>query len=99
MELILGLRPMTHYDAGATPMYSAFAKQPDLAPYDVEKPRVSLTEHNTENGVAADESRHMDFEDADLNDDDELNDVLWRAIRKTAPPPPSRSFNSRTAGE
>jgi len=99
MELILGLRPMTHYDAGATPMYSAFANQPDLAPYDVEKPRVSLTEHNTENGVAADESRHMDFEDADLNDDDELNDVLWRAIRKTAPPPPSRSFNSRTAGE
>ena len=25
MELILGLRPMTHFDAGATPMAAAFA--------------------------------------------------------------------------
>ncbi|MGH9613754.1 MAG: alkaline phosphatase family protein, partial [Bryobacteraceae bacterium] len=97
MELILGLRPMTHFDAGATPMYSAFGSQPDLAPYDVEKPRVSLTERNPENGAAADASRHMDFEDADLNDDDALNDVLWRAIRKTAPPAPSRSINSRAS--
>ena len=34
----------------------------------------------------------MDFEEADEIDDDELNDILWRAIRKDAPPPPVRSI-------
>ena len=27
MELILGMRPMTHFDAGAAPMFAAFAKE------------------------------------------------------------------------
>jgi hypothetical protein len=36
----------------------------------------------------------MDFRDADLNDDDALNAVLWRAIRKTEPPAPVASFFS-----
>ena len=34
----------------------------------------------------------MNFEEADEIDDDELNDILWRAIRKDAPPPPVRSY-------
>jgi hypothetical protein len=37
----------------------------------------------------------MNFEEADQNDDDELNDILWRAIRHDAPPPPVRSFFGR----
>ena len=37
----------------------------------------------------------MNFEEADENDDDELNDILWRAIRKDAPPPPMRSIFGR----
>jgi hypothetical protein len=41
-------------------------------------------------GVAA--SNRMRFDEADENDDDELNDILWRAIRKDAPPPPVRSY-------
>ena len=41
-------------------------------------------------GAAA--SSRMDFDEADENDDDELNDILWRAIRKDAPPPPVRSY-------
>jgi hypothetical protein len=34
----------------------------------------------------------MDFSEADLNDDDELNDILWRAIKRTEPPVPVRSY-------
>jgi hypothetical protein len=34
----------------------------------------------------------MRFDREDENDDDELNDLLWRAIRKDAPPPPVRSY-------
>jgi hypothetical protein len=33
MELILHLRPMTHFDAGARPMIASFSQQPSPAPY------------------------------------------------------------------
>ena len=35
---------------------------------------------------AAAASKRMNFDEADEIDDDELNDILWRAIRKDAPP-------------
>jgi hypothetical protein len=33
IELILGLPPMTQFDAGALPLYAAFAATPDFTPY------------------------------------------------------------------
>jgi hypothetical protein len=97
MELILGLNPMTHYDAGATPMYSAFTKNPVLTPWQAEKPRTSLTERNPAASAGARPSgdEAMDFREADENNDEALNEVLWRAIRKTEPPAPVASFFSR----
>jgi DNA-binding beta-propeller fold protein YncE len=99
MEFLLGLKPMTHFDAGARPMTAAFQSQPNAAPYAAEKPRIALDEKNPAAGVpsgpAAARASHMNFEEADLNDDDELNDILWRAIRKDAPPPPVRSMFGR----
>jgi YVTN family beta-propeller protein len=92
MEFLLGLRPMTHFDAGARPMTSVFQKTPDPTPYIAEKPRIPLDQKNPSNTPAAAESRGMRFDEADLNDDDALNDALWRAIRKDAPPPPVRSY-------
>ena len=97
MELILGLNPMTHYDAGATPMFASFAKDPVLDPWQAEKPRTPLDERNPVStaGVSAAQDAAMDFREADENDDDALNAVLWRAIRKTDPPAPVASFFSR----
>jgi DNA-binding beta-propeller fold protein YncE len=93
IEFLLGLRPMTHFDAGARPMTAAFQSTPDPAPYVAEKPRISLTEKNPPNAPGAAASLMMDFKEADRIDEDELNDVLWRAIRNdVAPPPPVRSF-------
>jgi YVTN family beta-propeller protein len=46
MELILGLRPMTTFDAGARPMSNALQSTPDLRPYTAEKPRISRIERN-----------------------------------------------------
>jgi DNA-binding beta-propeller fold protein YncE len=74
MEFLLGLHPMTHFDAGARPMTAAFQSRPDPAPY------------------AAARAALRNFDEADRNDDDELNDILWRAIRKDTPPPPVRSY-------
>ncbi len=95
MELILHLHPMTHFDAGARPMFAAFAEQASTAPYQAEKPRISLDERNPAVSSTASRSARLDFSKEDLNDDDEVNDILWRAIRGTEPPPPVRSMFAR----
>ncbi len=94
IEFLLGLQPMTQFDAGARAMTASFQRQPDPAPYTAEKPRIPLDQRNPDS-PAARASAHMDFDEADQNDDDALNDMLWRAIRKDAPPPPVRSYFSR----
>jgi DNA-binding beta-propeller fold protein YncE len=92
IELILGLRPMTQFDAAARPMWAAFTSKPDARPYTAEQPKTSLTERNPAANPTAARSARLDFSDADRIDDDELNDILWRAIRKTEPPAPVRSY-------
>ncbi len=91
MELIGGLRPMTHFDAAARPMFGTFSRQGDPRPYAALPPQVSLTERNPANAPGAKQSARMDFSDADKADDDELNAVLWRAIKGTEPPAPVTS--------
>jgi hypothetical protein len=95
MELILGLRPMTHFDAGARPMSAAFAATADNTPYTAEKPRISLTERNPEKSPTAARSRKLDFSGPDRVPDDELNAILWLAIKGTDPPAPKRSYFSK----
>ena len=92
MELILGIRPMTHFDAGARPLIAAFAAAPNPAPYAAESPRISLQQRNLAQSATAARSAKLDFSDADRIDDDELNAILWRAIKGTEPPAPVRSF-------
>ena len=96
MEFLLGLHPMTHFDAGARPMTASFQTTPDPAPYTAEKPRIPLDRQNPPHAPGAAASNRMNFEEADENDDDELNDILWRAIRKDAPPPPGAQLFRRS---
>jgi hypothetical protein len=91
IEMILGLRPMTQFDAAAPPMTAVFQATPDLAPYTIEKPRTPLDAHNPPR-AAGEVADNMKFDREDENDDDALNDLLWRAIRKDNPPPPVRSY-------
>ncbi len=92
IEFLLGLRPMTQFDAAARPMTAAFQAAPDPAVYTAEKPRIPLDAKNAATAPAAAASNRMNFDEADQVDDDELNDILWRAIRKDQPPPPVRSY-------
>jgi hypothetical protein len=95
MELILGLRPMTHFDAAARPMAAAFSNTADTRPYAAEKARMPIDTRNPAVSATAARSERLDFSEADRIDDDELNDILWRAIRNTEPPSPVRSYFSR----
>ncbi len=76
IELLLGLPPMTIYDALAPPMYDAFALQPDLRPYDVIAPQIDDTVKNTRTAYGAAQSERMDFREADAADPRALNDIL-----------------------
>ena len=93
MEIILGLRPMTTYDAGARPMSAVFRASSSPEPYTLEKPRTSLEDRNPAHSATARRSMCMRFEDADEIDDDELNAILWAAIKgpDTPMPVPVRS--------
>ncbi len=95
MEMILGMRPMTHFDAGARPMASAFSSKPDLTPYKAVPAKISINERNPAASPTAARSARLDFSEADRIDDDELNEILWRALRKTEPPAPVRSMFAR----
>ncbi|MBA3975922.1 MAG: hypothetical protein C0504_17085 [Candidatus Solibacter sp.] len=95
MELILGLHPMTMHDAGARPMHAAFRNQADTRPYEKAEARVGLEERNPATSPTAARSLRMQWDEADMIDDNELNEILWLAVRGTAPPPPVRSYHGR----
>ena len=97
MELILGLHPLTTYDAGARPMFSLFSDVAAAGPYVAEQARIPLTTRNPSNTASAARSARMRFVEADEIDDDELNEILWAAIKgpKVQMPAPVASRFSR----
>lgn len=95
IELILGLKPMTVFDAGARPMANAFQSTPNLAPYRNEPPRVALDDTNPAHSATAERSMKLDFSASDMADEHELNDILWIAIKGTPPPAPVHSRFAR----
>jgi YVTN family beta-propeller protein len=87
MELILGLQPMTQFDAAATPMFNCFQSTPNLAPYKALPANVDLDERNR--ATAWGGNFEMDFATEDAADDLMLNEVIWRAIRGEHSPMPA----------
>jgi DNA-binding beta-propeller fold protein YncE len=91
--LILGLRPMSQFDAAACPMYAAFWEKADFSPYQHLVPDTDLKARNSYTAWGADLSAKMDFSTADAADDLLLNEVIWRSVKGPhAPmPPPVRA--------
>ncbi len=93
MELVLGLPPMSHYDAAAPPLVNAFQGTPVLTAYRRLTPAFALDEKNPANAAGAALSRSMDFSDADLTPEEPLNEVIWQSVKgpDSKMPPPRRS--------
>jgi hypothetical protein len=92
MELILGLPPLTQYDASATPMWRCFDSVAKPFPFKAIIPQVDLNENNTALSEWQRRSEMFDFAKEDANDDVEFNRVLWHGIKGDVPyPGPRRS--------
>lgn len=91
MELILGLKPMSQFDAAAMPMFASFQEKPDLTPYTLKPVEVDLTATNAKTAWGGKASQRMDFSKEDAADDLQLNEVIWRSVRGAdSPMPPPR---------
>ena len=93
MELILGLRPMSQFDAAARPMYNAFQKEPKLDTYKHVVPDVDLKTVNLKSAYGAQLAETWDFSKEDAIDDLIFNEVIWRSVRgaNSPMPPPVRA--------
>jgi YVTN family beta-propeller protein len=101
MELILGLPPLSQYDAAARPLFAAFTDTPDLTPLHHEVARIDLDAINPKTAYGAERSARMDFSEYDRVDDFELNEILWRSLKGAdAPLPPAvrQAIASRPTG-
>ena len=89
MELILGLQPMSQFDAAARPMYASFQAEPNLAPYKHREANVDISAVNPATAWGAEISQRLDFSKEDIADDLLLNEVVWRSVRGADSPMPA----------
>lgn len=93
IELILGLPPMSQYDAGATPMWRCFTATPDYALYQALAASVNLNDRNTATTASAKLSELFDFSKEDSVPDLLFSEVIWKAVKgeHSKMPAPRRS--------
>jgi hypothetical protein len=81
MELILGLQPLTQYDAAANPMFNSFGDRPSTRPYDAIKPAQPLDQPNPADAPLASQSAQMDFSREDQAPEQVLNQAIWKSVK------------------
>jgi hypothetical protein len=94
IELMLGLNPMTRFDAVAAPFAACFTDRPDFSPYRAVPNRIRLDDMNPPpralKGVArfwAEKSMGLDWSGVDTADWDTLNRIVWHSLHGEKPYP------------
>jgi phospholipase C len=88
IELILGLPPMSQYDAAATPMWRCFTSQPTPSGFKALGPYTDLSEKNIAFNEWQKMSEEFDFSSEDRAPEELLNRVLWYAVKGSDSPYP-----------
>jgi len=88
IELILGLPPMSQYDAAAIPLWRCLNNSPDHAPFTARPARVNLDDINLAENRWQQMSEKFDFTAEDRINDSDFNEVLWRAVKGLDSPCP-----------
>jgi YVTN family beta-propeller protein len=90
MELILGLPPMTQYDAASNTLWRCFNNTPDHLPFNARPCQVDLNDKNLAENKWQALSETFDFSVEDRVNDFDFNEVIWRAVKGLdSPCPPS----------
>ncbi len=90
IELILGLPPMSQYDAAATPIWRCFNKEATHPSFKARPAGYDLNEVNTGHNVWQELSETFNFSKEDRVDDAAFNTVIWKAVKGlNSPCPPS----------
>jgi YVTN family beta-propeller protein len=101
IELILGLPPMSQYDAAATPMWRCFSDSANGAQFTALPAQVDLNERNLAINKWQQMSEEFDFAAEDRAPDAEFNQVLWVAVKgegSVCPPPVHAAFLKASEG-
>jgi DNA-binding beta-propeller fold protein YncE len=89
MGLILGLDPMTQFDAAATPMYQSFQATSDTTPYRLIPAKVDVNATNSPTAWGAKLSEQLDLSKEDAADDLLFGDIVWRSVKGADHPMPA----------
>jgi len=81
IELILGVKPMSQYDAAATTMWRCFSKTADLTPFNSKPLQVDINKKNTAENTWQRKSETFDFTKEDRVPDNEFSEVIWKAVK------------------
>jgi YVTN family beta-propeller protein len=103
MELMLGLPPMNQFDATATPMFDCFTNTPDLAPFAALPSNIPLDHMNREPRKVSDPllrkdayaSARLPLDRPDQCPEDQLNRILWHALKGSQTPYPQWAVRSQ----
>jgi len=96
MELILGLPPMSQYDAAATPMFNAFTTIADTLRYRAEEARWDLNERNKNGSYGEAMMERYNLKKEDDIPDREFSEIIWRVVTGNPMPAPRYSIFSRS---
>jgi DNA-binding beta-propeller fold protein YncE len=89
IELILGLEPMSQFDAAAAPMRACFRAQADASVFTARPARVDLDRRNPARTKLARISEGFDLSREDAIDEQTFNHVIWAAVRGEGEPMPA----------
>jgi DNA-binding beta-propeller fold protein YncE len=81
IELILGLEPMSQYDAAAEPMWRCFTSTPNLTPFTTRAFQVDINEKNKVENAWQRISEQLDFTKEDRAPDRLFTEVIWKAVK------------------
>ncbi|MGN6616415.1 MAG: alkaline phosphatase family protein, partial [Ilyomonas sp.] len=81
IELILGIPPMSQYDAAATSLWRSFTGKPDYTPFDSKPLQWDMNERNAEENAWQRKSEKFDFTKEDRIPDREFSEVIWKAVK------------------
>ncbi len=101
MELILGLPPMSQYDAAATPLWRSFTAKADPKPYTARPNNVSLDQKNVAINKHSIRSGELNLAVPDAINDVEFSEIVWKAVKglDSKMPAPRRSAFVRARAE